>query len=161
MAYRMKARSHFFIFFSILWYLWLLFPKSFRKLLFLQQHLTKPLQLLHASHFLILQRHYHHMKVLIKLQYLVEVLLLHFGTCIAHPAVIIREEDLVDDNVVDIDVELGQLLNETLSFIHGEEFRNADCDKGSLGRVLHVFVYSLWVLPHLLHLAKDGIQGLV
>ena len=108
----------------------------------MQQHLAEPLQLLHASHLLVLQRHYHHVEILVQLQDLVEVLLLHLGTCLAHPALIVGEQDLVDDDVVNVDVKLRQLLNQALSFIHREELRNADCDKGGLGRVLHVFVYG-------------------
>ena len=99
----------------------------------MQQHLTKPLQLLHSSYFFVLQRHDHYVEVLIELHNLVQIFLLHLGACLAHPAVIIREEDLVYDDIVNVNVELGQLLNEAFGFIHGEELRNADCNKGSLG----------------------------
>lgn len=101
------------------------------------------------------------MEVLVQLQNLVQVLLLHLRPCLAHPALIIREQDLIDDDVVDVDIELGQLLDQTLCFIHRQELGDADCNEGGLGRVLHVLVYGLRVLPHLLHLAEDGVQSVV
>lgn len=79
----------------------------------------------------------------------------------AHLALVFREKDLIDDDVVDIDVELSQLLDEAFCFVHGEELWYADSDEGCLGVVLHMVIHQFRIFLHLLHLAENGIQGLV
>lgn len=58
------------------------------------------------------------MEVFIELDDLVEVFFLHFGSGRAHLTSVLGEEDLVDNNVVDIDVEFGQFLYQSLSLVH-------------------------------------------
>jgi hypothetical protein len=100
-------------------------------------------------------------EILIELQNLVEILLLHLGTRLAHPAVVFGEENLVDYDVVNVDLELGELLDQTLGLVHRQEFGDANRDEGRFGAVLHLLVYYLGGLAHLFHLPEDPVQGLV
>lgn len=69
------------------------------------------LQLGRSPNLLILKRHDHNMKILIKLHNLVQILLLHLRPRPTHFAVILREQNLIYDNVVNIDIEFCQLLD--------------------------------------------------
>jgi hypothetical protein len=53
------------------------------------------------------------------------------------------KEDLVDDNVVGVNAELGEFLNKPLSFIQTEKLRDADADERRQVRVLELLV-DLW-----------------
>jgi hypothetical protein len=64
-------------------------------------------QLLRSSDLLLLERHDHNVEVLVKLDDLVEVFLLHLAASTTHLAGVLREKNLVDHNVVNVDVELG------------------------------------------------------
>lgn len=73
-----------------------------------------------------MQGHDSHVEVLIQFQDLGQVLVLHLGPGLAHLALVRGVEHLVDHDVVDINVELGQLLDESLSLVHRKELGNAD-----------------------------------
>jgi hypothetical protein len=107
-----------------------------------QQQLTEFLQLFRPTHFFFHQRHDHNMEIVIELDYLVEILLLHFVTSLAHLACLAGVKDLVDYDIVNVDLKFGQLLDQTLGLVHRQELRNADCHESSLCWVFHVLVYS-------------------
>lgn len=129
--------------------------------LVLEQQLTEMLELLSTSDFLFLKRHDHDVKIIIELDDLIEILLLHFVPGLAHFARIVGIENLIDHDVMDIDVEFSQLLDQTLSLVHRQEFRNTHRHEGCLLRVLHVLVHDLRCLTHSLHPTKDLVQSLV
>ena len=116
--------------------------KSLGQIFLLKQQLTKMFQLSRSPHLLVLKRHDDNMEILIKLHNLVQILLLHLRSRLTHPAVVLREKDLVDNDVVDIDIELSQLLDQTFSLIHRQKLRDADSYKSSLTAVLHVIVHQ-------------------
>jgi len=45
--------------------------------------------------------------------------------------IITREEDLIDDDIVDIDVVFSEFLDKSVGFVHREEFRDANSNKSS------------------------------
>ena len=114
-----------------------------------------------ASHLFILEGHDDDVEVVVELKNLVQVLLLHFGTGLAHPALVLRVQDLVNHDVVDVNPVLRQLLDQPLRLVHRQELRNAHRHECGFGGVLHVFVDNLGVLLHLLHLAEDTVERLV
>ena len=63
------------------------------------------------------------MEVVVDLCYLSEVLFLHFTPCFALAAVLlrIREQDLVDYNVVDVDLLLRKLNCKSFCLVHAQE----------------------------------------
>ena len=66
--------------------------------------------------------------------HLVQVLGLDLVAGLTHLAGLlgIREDELVDDDVVRVDLALGQLLDQPLRFIQGQELSNAHTDEGGL-----------------------------
>jgi len=50
---------------------------------------------------------------------------------------------LVDDDVVRVNPELGQLLHQSLGFVDGEELGDADADEGG-GRGVAELTVHLW-----------------
>lgn len=52
-------------------------------------------------------------------------------------------DDLIDDYVVNVDVLVGQLLDQALCFVEAEELWNADADEGRHLRVLELLVHIL------------------
>lgn len=99
------------------------------------------------------------MEVIIELNYLIQVFFLHFVPGLAHLASRLREQNLVYHDVVDVDLELGQLLNQSFSFVHGQEFGNANCHKSCFQGVFHVLVHRFGSFTHTLHPTEDLIQS--
>lgn len=66
--------------------------------------------------------------------HLVQVLGLDLVAGLTHLAGLlgIREDELVDNDVVRVDLALGQLLDQPLRFIQGQELSNAHTDEGGL-----------------------------
>lgn len=66
--------------------------------------------------------------------HLIQVFGLDLVTSLTHPArpVAVWEDQLVDDDVVRVDVALGQLLDEPLGLVQREELGDADTDEGGL-----------------------------
>jgi len=127
----------------------------------LHQQLTKTLQFIDSPDLLVLQRHDANMEIFIQFQYLIQIFFLHFRPSLAHFALILWEQDLVDDDVVDVDLELGQLLDQAFGLVHGEELRDADGNEGGFGAVFHLLVDYFRGLSHLFHLAEYFIQSLI
>ena len=95
------------------------------------------------------------MEVVVNLLDLCEVLILHLSSCDALLTVLgrIREQNLVDHDVVNVDLLLGQLNGQPLSLIHGQELGDADGHEGRLVRILKLFV-------HFLNLCLHGIDAI-
>ena len=72
-----------------------------------------------ASNFLVKLRINDQVEVIIDLLELSDVFILHLPPGRAFPAGVIglREADLIDDNIVNIDFELGEFDGESFSFI--------------------------------------------
>ena len=49
---------------------------------------------------------------------------------------LLREEELIDDHVVGVDLIACEFLNKTLCLVQGQEFGDADANESSLLRVL-------------------------
>lgn len=92
----------------------------------LQQHGAELLEFLGPSHFLFQQRHHSQMEIRVEVDDLVQIFLLHLGPRFAHLALVLREQYLVDHDVPDVDLELGQLLNQPLGLIKGQKLGDQD-----------------------------------
>ena len=109
------------------------------------------------------------MKILIQLQYLIKILLLHFRPCLTHFTFIIWVEKLVYDNVSDVNVKIGQLLDQSFCLVHGKKFWYAYGDeccfclsiKKNNYLIFHLRVYFCWDVFHLLHLGEDIVNALI
>ena len=66
--------------------------------------------------------------------HLVQVLGLDLVAGLTHLAGLlrVREDELVDDDVVRVNLALGQLLDQPFGFIQGQELRDAHTDEGCL-----------------------------
>ena len=95
------------------------------------------------------------MEIIIDLRNLSEVLLLHFASSLTFATVLgrVREEHLVDDDVVDVNLLLGQFDGESLCLVHAQELRDAHCDKSSLS-----FIFKL--LVHLFDLSLHSVDSI-
>ena len=118
------------------------------------------------------------MEIIEHLLDLTHVFVLHFSTSdtLLAIGVWIREQDLVNDDVTDIDVLLGKLYGQPLGLIHREELRDANSDEGGgvwvpkllvdlLSLLLHsiecleqLLVHCLWVGSLSLHHSVHGAQ---
>ena len=85
------------------------------------------------------------MEVVIDLLNLSEILVLHTATSFAFGAVLVgvREENLVNDNVVDVDLLLGQFDRQSLCLVHAEEFGDADSYECCLASIFELLVHIL------------------
>ena len=83
------------------------------------------------------------MEIIIDLSDLSKVLLLHFASGLTFATVLgrVREEDLIDDDVVDVDLLLGQFDGQSLRLVHAQELGDAHRDKSSLRCVLELLVH--------------------
>lgn len=132
----------------------------------LHQHLAKLLQLLLASHFLHQQRHLDDVKVLgVKLLVLVKILALHLpaGVALLAVALLLGEQQLVDDDTVGVDTVVGQFLDHALRLVQAQELSDADAHKGGQLGVLELGVdlgngsaQGLELLHHLVEVLAVG-----
>lgn len=93
------------------------------------------------------------MKVIEHFLNLTHVLLLHLSSCDALFAIglWIREQDLVDNNVSNVDILFGQFNGKSLGLIHAQELRDANCHEGGSLWVLELTVDFLSFLLHAVH----------
>ena len=56
---------------------------------------------------------------------------------------VLWKDDLVDDHIVGVDLELGQLLHQALRLVQGQELGDADADEGGQVGVLELRVHLL------------------
>lgn len=85
-----------------------------------EEELAEVTQVVHSTHFVVQLRVHNQVEVVVDLLNLCEVLVLHAATSLALGAVLRRvgEKDLVDYNVVDVDLLLGQLDGQSLGLVH-------------------------------------------
>ena len=69
--------------------------------------------------------------------------------------ILLGEQDLVDNDVVRIDAEFGQLLDEALGLVDGKEFGDANADEGGDGGILEGVVDLVDDGPGLLEAADE------
>jgi len=123
-------------------------------------------KIIHASDFVIELWIDHKMEVVINLLYLREVLVLHSATSPAFGAVLggVREEHLVDYNVVDVDLLLGELDGQALSLVHGEELGDAHGYESRLTCILELLIHVLNLCLHVIdaieHALLDVLRAL-
>ena len=103
------------------------------------------------------------MEVVVDLLNLRQVLVLHASASLALGAVLagVREQDLVDDDVVDVDLLLGQLDGESLRLVHGEELGNAHGDEGGLFGILKLLVHLLDLCLHAVDAVEKALLDVV
>ena len=90
------------------------------------------------------------MEIVVNLLYLCEVLVLHSASSLAFSAVLggIREQDLVDYYVVNINFVLGELNRQSFCLVHREELGDADGDKRCLICIFELLVNILNLCLH-------------
>uniref|UniRef100_A0A7C9ATV8 Uncharacterized protein n=1 Tax=Opuntia streptacantha TaxID=393608 RepID=A0A7C9ATV8_OPUST len=117
------------------------------------------LQCLESSHLLWHQRQFRDVEVFVQHVELINVLLLHLLSCIQQLRfdnfIIIK--NLVNDNVVSINLKLGELLHQSLCFIERKELRDANTDKCSQVWVLKLLIYLFYYIFHALKPPKNRI----
>lgn len=123
-------------------------------------------QVIHASDLVIELWIDHKMEVVINLLNLCEVLVLHSATSLAFGAVLggVWEKHLVDYNVVNVDLLLGELDSQALSLVHGEELGDAHGYESRLTRILELLVHVLNLCLHVIdaieHALLDVLRAL-
>jgi hypothetical protein len=97
------------------------------------------------------------MKVIEHFLNLTHVFLLHLSSCNALFALRswIREQNLVDDNVSNVDILFGQFNRESLGLVHAQELRDADSNEGGTLWVLELTVDLLCLLLHAIHCLEE------
>lgn len=97
------------------------------------------------------------MEVIVYLINLDDVFFLHVapGFTLATGVDGLREADLVDHDVVDVDFELGELNGEALGLVEGEELGDHYCDESCLFRVSELLVYLYYLSFHGIQSFKD------
>lgn len=127
----------------------------------LEEKLAVFLESVNASDLLVELRINDEMEVVIDLLNLSNVLVLHLPPGQAFPAwvFLFREADLVDNDVVDVDLKLGQLDGQALCLIKTEELRDAHSDEGGALWVAELLVDLHYLLLQTIkgveHLALD------
>ena len=120
-------------------------------------------QVIHASDLVVKLRVSHQMEVVINLLYLSEVLVLHAASSLALGAVLgrIREQNLVDHDVVDVNLLLGKLNRQTLRLVHAEELWDADCHECSLAGILELLVHILNLCLHVIDTIEESLLDIL
>ena len=82
------------------------------------------------------------MEVVVDLLDLSQIFVLHLATCYAFFTILsrIREQNLVNHDVVNVNLLLRKLDCETLSFVHRQKFRNTDGNESSLACIFKLSV---------------------
>ena len=116
-------------------------------------------QVVHATNLVVKLRVHYKVEIFVDLLDLREVLLLHAAPCLALGAVLswVREEHLVDDDVVNVNVLLGELDGQTLSLVHGKELGDAHCHERRLCFVLKLLIHFLNLCLHAIDAIKEAL----
>ena len=82
------------------------------------------------------------MEIIVDLGYLCEVLLLHLASCFTLATILlrIREQDLVNHYIMNVDFLLGEFNRQSFCFIHTQELRDANSNEGGLVCILELFI---------------------
>ena len=99
-------------------------------------------QPLFSPHLLHKQRHLHHIKFIIKLLNLIEILPLHFSPRVTLLAIValLRKQQLIHHDAMRINLVAIQLLNHALGLVQRQELRDANAHEGRHVRVLELRV---------------------
>lgn len=91
-----------------------------------KQHFTELLKIFVPPDFMRQKRHPHDVKIFVKLQNLIEVLLLHLVSSVALLTftALLRIQELIYHNAVCVDLVACQLLNHPLCFIERQKLGN-------------------------------------
>ena len=113
----------------------------------------------HTTNLVVKLWVHYQVEVFVNLLNLGEVLVLHAAPGLALGAVLarVREEHLVDDNIVDVNVLLGELDGQTLCLVHGEELGDAHCHECRLCCVLKLIVYFLNLCLHAIDAIEEAL----
>ena len=120
-------------------------------LITLEQEPAELLQQVKAAYLLVELRVDDDVEVVVNLLDLREVFVLHLPPCLTFLAVLGRvwEEHLIDDDILDVDLLLGELDRQAFRLVHRQELRYADGDERGL----------LWVLELLVDLFDLGLHA--
>lgn len=113
---------------------------------------------------LIIQLGIHYqVEVVVNFLDLSEVLVLHAAARLALLTVLsgVGEQDLIDHDVVDVDLLLGQLDSETLSLVHAQELGDANCHECSLVGVLELLAHLFNLCLHFVHAVEHAILSVL
>ena len=140
------------------------------RVVLLHQEFGERFQRRHASHFVGQLGNEKDVEVLEEVEHLVDVLVLHPAPrdALATRAVgvgeddlrmmIARDEDLVDDHGVDVDLVLGELLDQPLCLVHAQELGDAHGDEGGFVGVLEAFRHLVDGFLHAAELLLDAVH---
>lgn len=129
----------------------------------IEKQTSELLQQLESSYFLFKLGIHSDVKVVIYFLDLQQVLVLHFSPRKALLAGCSRvwEENLVDDDVPDIDLLLGELDSQPLRLIHAQELRNAHGHESRALGVLELLVDFLDLGLHAIQCLEDFLLDLL
>ena len=124
-----------------------------------EEQLTEEPEVVHTANLVIKLRVDNEVEVIIDLLNLSEVLVLHASTSRALRAILrwVGEQDLVDDDVVNVDLLLGQLDSKALGLVHTEELWNTDGYESGLICVLELLVDFLDFSLHAINAIKESL----
>ena len=113
-------------------------------------------EVVHTSYLVIQLWVNRKMEVIVNLLNLCEVLVLHSATSYALGTVLggVWEQNLVDYNVVDVNLLLGQLNSKSFRLVHREELGDANGNEGCLFGIFELLVDFLNLCLH----AIDSIE---
>jgi len=123
----------------------------------LEQKISKVLKVVNASDLVVKLGVDDQMEVVIDFLDLSKVFVLHLASCFAFGAVLggVREKNLVDDDVMDIDLLLGKFNSKSLGLVHRQELGNANRHESSLVCVLELVVNFLNFSFHSVHRVEE------
>ena len=116
----------------------------------LEKQLAEKSEVVHATHLVVELWVDNQVEVIVNLLNLCEVLVLHLASGFALSAVLprVREQNLVDYNVMDVDFLFGQLDRQPFRLVHREELGDAHGHEGRLAGVLELLIHVLYLGLH-------------
>ena len=97
------------------------------------------------------------MEIIVDFLNLDQIFILHFssGCALFAGGVGVWEQNLVNNDVSDVDLLLGQLNAKPFRFIHAQKFWNADRYKRRLISILKLFIDLFYLLFHVVEGLED------
>lgn len=115
--------------------------------------------MINATNLLVQHRIDSDVEIVVDFLNLDQVFILHFSTGLAFWAILRRvgEQNLVNNNISNINLLLGQLNTKSLSFVHAQEFRDADSHESCLISICKLLVNFFDFLFH----TVEGLEDLL